>query len=93
MNEQFGPQVPDGNPSTGPMPATGALSKKSEVLKSAASDWAGTLKETVRERMTDTGSKAETYVRSHPGRFIASACCLGLAAGWFLGRQRRDGDS
>lgn len=79
-------RVPEGGVSTTPM------SKRSEILKSAASDWAGGLKDSVRERLVVTGSKAETYVRCHPGRFIAGACCVGLAAGWFLGRQRREGD-
>jgi len=87
MNEQLKAQVPEGGLAADP------LSKKAEVLKSAASDWAGSLKDTVRERLTETGSKTDTYIRSHPGRFIAGACCLGLAAGWFLGRQRRSEDS
>ena len=87
MNQQFKTQVAEGNFTPE------ALSQKGEALKSAASDRAGTFKDTVRERLVETGTKTENYVRNHPGRFIAGACCLGLAAGWFLGRIRRNGDS
>ena len=83
MSSQFKTQVAQGNftPDT--------LACKGEALKSAASEWAGGVKEVVRDRIVETGHKADTYVRSHPGRFIAGACCLGLAAGWVLGRTRR----
>jgi ElaB/YqjD/DUF883 family membrane-anchored ribosome-binding protein len=65
------------------------LSEKGRTLKSAATDWAGSLKENVRGRMMETGYKTETYVRAHPGRFIVGACCIGLAAGWLLGHTNR----
>lgn len=67
-----------------------SFAHKGETLKSAATDWAGGFKEVVHGKVVETGTKAETYVRSHPGRFIAGACCVGLAAGWFLGRGRHD---
>jgi ElaB/YqjD/DUF883 family membrane-anchored ribosome-binding protein len=59
----------------------------SHNLKQAASHWAGTMKESVRGNLVKAGYNTETYVRSHPARFIAGACCVGLAAGWFIGRS------
>jgi len=50
---------------------------------------AGRVATQVRERMVDTGHRTDRFVRAHPGRFIAGACCFGLAAGWLLGRSGR----
>jgi ElaB/YqjD/DUF883 family membrane-anchored ribosome-binding protein len=58
-------------------------------FRQAATRWAGTMKETVRDNVVKAGYQTETYVRSHPGRFIAGACCLGLAAGWFISRTAK----
>ncbi len=80
MNGHFKPQIAEETNREGTMVHRG------EVLKTAAADWAGGLKEVVKERVVDTAQKTDKYVRSHPGRFIAGACCLGLAAGWLLGR-------
>ena len=53
-------------------------------VRTAATQWAGTMRESVRGNLVKAGYQTETYVRSHPGRFIAGACCVGLAAGWFI---------
>jgi ElaB/YqjD/DUF883 family membrane-anchored ribosome-binding protein len=66
-----------------------ALTQKSRVLKDAASDWAGSLKEGARSKLMESGAKTETYIRDHPGRFIAGACCLGFAAGLLLGYGKK----
>ena len=55
-------------------------------LKQAASRWAGEFRESARTNLVKAGYQTETYIRSHPGRFIAGACCVGLAAGWLIGR-------
>lgn len=58
-------------------------------IRQAATQWAGTMKESVRGNLVKAGYQTETYVRSHPGRFIAGACCVGLAAGWFISRTAK----
>jgi ElaB/YqjD/DUF883 family membrane-anchored ribosome-binding protein len=83
MRSQFSAQVVEHDASKD------TLAGKGETLKLAAVDWAGSLKEAARAKAVQTGFKAETYVRNHPGRFIAGACCVGLAAGWLVGRGRR----
>lgn len=65
------------------------LTAKRHDLKETAAQWAGTMKESVRNSFVKVGYQTETYVRSHPGRFIAGACCAGLAAGWFIGRAAK----
>jgi ElaB/YqjD/DUF883 family membrane-anchored ribosome-binding protein len=67
------------------------LTRKTDALKTAAADLAGGIKDTVRLHIVQTGGKADTYVRSHPGRFIAVAACAGLAAGWLLSLRFRNG--
>ncbi len=67
----------------------GALGDKGEALKTAAQDWALGLKDVAKTRVLVMGQSAETYVKSHPGRFILGAACVGIAAGWLLGRGRR----
>ncbi len=62
---------------------------KGREWTTAARDWAGDLRENVRDSFVKAGYQTETYVRSHPGRFIAGACCMGIAAGFFLGRASR----
>ena len=65
------------------------FTEKARALRDAASDWTGSVSDNVRSNLVKAGYKTETYVRSHPGRFIAGACCMGLAAGWALGRSMR----
>lgn len=66
-----------------------SMSERNTALKSAAADWASGLGETARQQALLQGRRAEGYVREHPGRFIVGACCLGLMAGFFLGRGRK----
>ncbi|MBK8230898.1 MAG: hypothetical protein IT349_16615 [Candidatus Eisenbacteria bacterium] len=68
---------------------TGSLAERSGALKTAAGDWANGLKDVAKQRVVVAGQNTEQYVKSHPGRFILGACCVGLAAGWLLGRGRR----
>lgn len=70
--------------------AKNSMSERGDTLKLAASKWAGGLKEVVRGRIVETGQRTEAYVRNHPGRFIAGACCVGLVTGWLLGHARRN---
>jgi ElaB/YqjD/DUF883 family membrane-anchored ribosome-binding protein len=65
------------------------LITKGYDIRTAATQWAGTVKESVRDNVVKAGYQTETYVRSHPGRFIAGACCVGLAAGWFISRTAK----
>jgi ElaB/YqjD/DUF883 family membrane-anchored ribosome-binding protein len=65
------------------------FTRKGYDIRQAATQWAGTVKESVRDNAVKIGYQTETYVRSHPGRFIAGACCAGLAAGWFIGRTAK----
>jgi hypothetical protein len=65
----------------------GTFTPQGSNFKQAATQWAGTVKETVRDNLVKAGYQTETYVRSHPGRFIAGACCAGVAAGWFFARM------
>jgi hypothetical protein len=62
---------------------------KTATLKSAASEWAGEVTHAVRDKIVQAGSKTDTYVREHPGRFLLGACCLGLAAGLWVGRTTK----
>jgi ElaB/YqjD/DUF883 family membrane-anchored ribosome-binding protein len=78
MRSQFKPQIAEGD-------FTGSDHNRSAALRSAAGEWVGGIKDGVKSRLMQTGYKTETYVRSHPGRFIVGACCVGLAAGWLLG--------
>jgi ElaB/YqjD/DUF883 family membrane-anchored ribosome-binding protein len=64
-------------------------SAKSYDIRQAATQWAGTMKESVRDNLVKAGYQTETYVRKHPGRFIAGACCVGLTAGWLLSRATK----
>jgi hypothetical protein len=83
MSRNPQPAIAEGN-FTRNMPGT-----KGHDLKKAAAQWAGTVRESVRGNLVKAGYQTETYVRSHPGRFIAGACCAGIAAGWFLGRAAK----
>jgi ElaB/YqjD/DUF883 family membrane-anchored ribosome-binding protein len=77
------------NPKTSAEIAQGDFTPKPEsnrAWKEAAAHWAGDVKEKMRENLKKAGYRTETYVRSNPGRFIAGACCLGIAAGFLLGR-------
>jgi ElaB/YqjD/DUF883 family membrane-anchored ribosome-binding protein len=65
------------------------FAEKGHDLKEAATEWAGTMKEKVRSNVVKAGYQTETYVRSHPGRFIAGAACVGVAAGFFLARSSK----
>lgn len=67
----------------------GSLAERGAALKTAATDWASGLKDVAREQVVVQGRRTEEFVRSHPGRFILGACCVGLAAGWLLGRGRK----
>ncbi len=65
------------------------FAKKQGELRQAATQWVGSMKETVRDNLVKAGYQTETYVRSHPGRFIAGAACVGIAAGWVIGRSMK----
>lgn len=77
------------NPKTNAQIAEGNFTRNmtnQKQLTMAAKDWAGGLKDSVHQNLKKAGYQTETYVRNNPGRFIAGACCVGLAAGFFLGR-------
>ena len=71
------------------MNGEGSLGDKGEALKTAAQDWASGLRDVAKSRVMVAGKSTEAYVKNHPGRFILGAACVGLAAGWLLGRGRR----
>jgi ElaB/YqjD/DUF883 family membrane-anchored ribosome-binding protein len=82
MDAQFGSNVNDKA-----QPRTASTQPSTNPFR------AGRLGSQVRERFVETGHKTDQYVRSHPGRFIAGACCVGLAAGWLLSRAGKPGRS
>ncbi len=71
-------------------PATEApAGQESPAWASVATDWAQGVKRTVVGGMCKASHQTETYCHDHPGRIIATAACLGLAAGWYFGRARK----
>ena len=75
MNPKTNAQIAEGN-------FTRNMTSRTQEWKEAAKEWAGG----VTDNLKKAGYQTETYVRSNPGRFIAGACCVGLAAGFLLGR-------
>jgi ElaB/YqjD/DUF883 family membrane-anchored ribosome-binding protein len=80
------------NPKTNAQIAEGNFTRNmtnQKQLTTAAKEWAGGVRESVQQNLKKAGYQTETYVRNNPGRFIAGACCVGLAAGFLLGRTAK----
>jgi len=63
--------------------------QKGQAWTSTATDWAQGVRESMMGGLYKASRQTETYVQEHPGTIIATAACLGLAAGWYLGWGRR----
>lgn len=63
--------------------------RKSATWTSAATEWAQGVRQTMKGSLYRASRQTETYVQTHPGTLIATAACIGLAAGWYLGLGRR----
>ena len=79
MNPRMQAQIAEGN-------FTRNMVDKGQEWKDGVTDWAGNVAERMRDNLKKAGYHTDHYVRSHPGRVIAGACCFGLAAGDLLGR-------
>lgn len=79
MNPRMQAQIAEGN-------FTRNMVDKGTEWREGVSDWAGGVAERVRDNLKKAGYQTDHYVRAHPGRVIAGACCFGLAAGFLLGR-------
>lgn len=66
-----------------------AAFRKGPAWTSAATEWAHGVRQTMAGGLYKASRQTETYVQDHPGTMIATAACMGLAAGWFLGWGRR----